>query len=417
MRLGSEMKNLSAELLASFKQRIKENEELVNEVQNTLDGFRKDHMDMAATLTTNAAALRKNLARGEKERLINEKERLHTHKDFMTGIHHAISSIQKEVAGFQISTINMMNEFTTERAEMAGDLNKFFAQGRAGRKQNEKTRMKDFDALMKTINGDITSINDEVSTILKNTNNMLERFEKEHLQMSDDLRADLGKNLAERVEYTGTLLNGFQKRLSEISNDNHKMAQKLRKDLAHGETERLNDYNGIMKGIHLAIKGIGTEVKNIKNSTEGMLDDLLQNRVQASAEWSKMQNTMAQIRKTGVASQVKEVTKKEAKKKAPVEAVKAVPVEAVKEIPIEVKKETPVKSEPVFTSLPEEPMTLEQKILNYLNKHPKGVKISEMEEPLGQTRMKLGYTAKVLLDEGKVLKIENIYYPVPKVRK
>jgi hypothetical protein len=246
---------------------------------------------------------------------------------------------------------------------------------------------------------------------------MLERFEKEHLQMSDDLRADLGKNLAERVEYTGTLLNGFQKRLSEISNDNHKMAQKLRKDLAHGETERLNDYNGIMKGIHLAIKGIGTEVKNIKNSTEGMLDDLLQNRVQASAEWSKMQNTMAQIRKTGVASQVKEVTKKEAKKKAPVEAVKAVPVEAVKEIPIEVKKETPVKSEPVFTSLPEEPMTLEQKILNYLNKHPKGVKISEMEEPLGQTRMKLGYTAKVLLDEGKVLKIENIYYPVPKVRK
>jgi hypothetical protein len=31
--------------------------------------------------------------------------------------------------------------------------------------------------------------------------------------------------------------------------------------------------------------------------------------------------------------------------------------------------------------------------------------------------MKLGYTAKVLLDEGKVLKIENIYYPVPKVRK
>ena len=36
MGLGSEMKNLSEELLASFKQRIKENEELVNEVQNPL---------------------------------------------------------------------------------------------------------------------------------------------------------------------------------------------------------------------------------------------------------------------------------------------------------------------------------------------------------------------------------------------
>ncbi len=59
-------------------------------------------------------------------------------------------------------------------------------------------------------------------------------------------------------------------------------------------------------------------------------------------------------------------------------------------------------------------MTLEQKVLDYINNHPQGVKISEMEEPLGETRMKLGYIAKVLLDEGKVQKIENIYFPLKK---
>ena len=118
MGLGIEMKNLSEEILNSFKQRIKENEELVNDVQKTLDGFRKDHMEMAAVLNANAAALRKGLAKGE-------KERLHTFNDLMTGIHGTIASIQKEVVAIQTSTFNMINEFSTERSQMADELNKF----------------------------------------------------------------------------------------------------------------------------------------------------------------------------------------------------------------------------------------------------------------------------------------------------
>ena len=55
----------------------------------------------------------------------------------------------------------------------------------------------------------------------------------------------------------------------------------------------------LMKSIGDDIKGINIEVKTIKNSTAGLLDDLLQNRVQASAEWSKMQEAMTQIRKSG----------------------------------------------------------------------------------------------------------------------
>jgi hypothetical protein len=382
MGLGSEMKNLSEELLASFKQRIKENEELVNDVQVTLDGFRKDHMEMTAALNANAMALRKGLAKGE-------KDRLHTYKDLMTGINLTIGSIQAEVLGIQNSTFNMIKEFATERTEMADGLNKFFADGRAGRMQDEKTRMKEFDALMKNINDDIKSINDEVSTILKETNNMLEKFDKEHSEMSAELRAELGKNLADRVEYTRSLLNGFQKRLSDISKENQKMAKNLRKDLANGELSRMNDYNG-------AIKGIRTDIKNIKKATAGMLGDLSQNRVQAASEWSKMQDAMDQIRKTGVVKAPKQTVKKAENREAPVEAINTTPVEAQP------------KSEPK----PISPMTLEEKVLDFINKHPKGVKIAEMEEPLGETRMKLGFTAKALLDEGKVQKIENFYFPL-----
>ena len=78
----------------------------------------------------------------------------------------------------------------------------------------------------------------------------------------------------------------------------------------------------------------------------------------------------------------------------------------------EVKKEAPVAEKPKVEVKPAVPMTLEEKVLDFIKSHPKGVKIAEMEEPLGETRMKLGFTAKGLLDEGKVQKIENIYFPL-----
>jgi hypothetical protein len=401
MGLASDMKNLTEELLASFRQRIRENEELVNDVQITLDGFRKDHQEMAAVLNANAAALRKGLARGEKERLGN-------FKGLMTGIHGTIASIQKEVVAIQTSTFNMINEFTVERSQMAEELGKSFAEERAGRAQNEKTRMKEFDALMTNINADIKSINDEVSAIFLNTNDMLDRFEKEHQDMSAELRADLAQNLGERVEYTRTLLTGFQKRLSEIGRENQKMAQKLRKDLAKGENERISDFNAIMKGIHVSIKDIRKEVRDVQKSTGAMLDDLLQNRVEASAEWNKMKSAMDHIRKTGVVPAPKQAPKKaekqEAKKEAPAAPAKAAPAEAV--------SAAPAQEVLAFTTFKEEPKNLEDKVLDFINKNPKGVKISEMEAPLGETRMKLGFTAKGLLDEGKVQKIDNIYFPL-----
>ncbi len=200
----------------------------------------------------------------------------------------------------------------------------------------------------------------------------------------------MGKNLAERVEYTKTLLSGFQKRLSEISKENQKMARNLRKDLESGEVDRMKDYNGIIKGIHMAIKGIRSDVKTIKKYTGGMLDDLLQNRVEAASEWKTMQESMEQIRKTGVAATPKSTAKKAEKK----EVKPATTAEVIHDIPAK-------KVEPIVAPVAKEPLTLEEKVLNFINTHPKGVKISEMEIPLAQTRMKLGFIAKGLLDEGK----------------
>lgn len=186
MGLATDMNNLSEEIVSSFKQRIKLNEELVSEVQNTLDGFHKDHQEMAAVLNANATALRVKLDK-------DEKNRLNIYKDLMTGIHNDITSIQNEIS-------NLLKGFSEAREQIADELNKFFAQGKTDRQKNEKTRLKEFDTLMKNINDEIKSINEEVLIIFKNTNDMLEKFDKEHLEMSAELIAELSKNLAERVE-------------------------------------------------------------------------------------------------------------------------------------------------------------------------------------------------------------------------
>ncbi|MEI6678645.1 MAG: hypothetical protein WCL21_08560 [Mariniphaga sp.] len=417
MGLATEMKNLSEELLASFKNRIKENEELVNDVQNTLDGFRKDHQEMTAVLNANAASLRKGLATGE-------KVRMKTYNELMKGIHQTISSIQKEVVAIQTSTLNMINDFSADRTEMAAELNKFFAEGRADRMEDEKIRMQEFDAMMASINADIKSINDEVLAIFKDTNEMLDNFEKEHQDMSAELRAELGKNLAERVEYTRSLLHGFQKRLAEISKENQKMAQNLRKGLANGEATRLGNYKGLMKNIHASIKGIQKEVKDIQKASAGLIGHYASERTQGAAEWNKMQDAIAQLRKTGVVKPAKETAgkaekKKEVKIETLVEAVKEVKVkqeQPVVSLPVEAKvetiKEVPVEIKPKTEPVTIVPMTFEEKVLDYINTHPMGVKVSQMEEPLGETRMKLGFVAKALLDEGKVQKMDNVYFPL-----
>jgi len=54
---------------------------------------------------------------------------------------------------------------------------------------------------------------------------------------------------------------------------------------------------------------------------------------------------------------------------------------------------------------------MEETVQRFINSQPNGVKIAEMEETLRQSRLRLGYVTRKLLNEGKVVKIENKYYP------
>ncbi|OJV40627.1 MAG: hypothetical protein BGO29_05280 [Bacteroidales bacterium 36-12] len=57
-------------------------------------------------------------------------------------------------------------------------------------------------------------------------------------------------------------------------------------------------------------------------------------------------------------------------------------------------------------------MNLKLRVLDFISRHVEGVRISDMEKPLNEKRMNLGYVTKSLLEEGKIHKINDFYYPV-----
>lgn len=54
---------------------------------------------------------------------------------------------------------------------------------------------------------------------------------------------------------------------------------------------------------------------------------------------------------------------------------------------------------------------MKQIVQNLINSKPNGIKLSEMEESLKQSRLILGYVTRKLQEEGKAVKINNKYYP------
>ena len=61
---------------------------------------------------------------------------------------------------------------------------------------------------------------------------------------------------------------------------------------------------------------------------------------------------------------------------------------------------------------------MEEIVQSFIYSQPNGVMIAEMEEYLRQSRLRLGYVTRKLMNEGKIIKIENKYFPVadPKAR-
>lgn len=402
MGLANDMKKLKEDILASYQerakeyqQRLQENQELVTEVQKTLDQFRTSHLEMAANLHANAVALKHDLNQ-------EEADRLNAFGNLMAGIRTSISSIQSEVEDIRNSTAHLLDTFAGERGEMAAELKEKFLQAGTARKQQDQDRLNTFDSLMKSIQNDLDQSKNEVRKIMSDTDHLLRKYADDQAKMAVSMRNKLNVDLEERIAYTRSLLNTFNDRLTEIHNENRMMAETLRKELTQsrknlsaGDTKRMEEFDTAMSRIR-------QRVGEIQALISGMLNNLTTDRIQAAAEWESLPEAIALIRKsmTWPISDPAVVASDE-----PVSAHIAGEKTEKNEDSGEVKAEKEEDIEGIIGK------NLEEKIIRYVNAHPEGVKVSEMEEPLGEQRMRIGYVCKKLVEEGKMIKLDRAYFP------
>ena len=413
MSIAEQMKNLSDDILSSYKQRaaefqqrLKDNAEINKKVQETLDGFRNDHLETATSLRENADSLRANLAQGQ-------KERLNSFKQMMSGIHGSISQIQDTVEGIKISTTSMRSNFSTDHDTVAAELHKELDQNQANRLNWNSGRLKDFNDLMLGTNKEINKIKEEVQNIFIFTDKLLTKFSDDRIKMSASMRAELKTNFTDRVIYTQNILAQFTKSLAEMRKENQKMAKALKLDLQNSSKELSNSDAQRLKDFNVTFTGVQKRVHEIQKYVDTFLTEFSTDRKQAAETWGQLAEVIASLGELPVQETKKPVTESVNPVAKKVEVQKEVVVEKEIVMEADVKTAEPVVEIPKIDKSKKE-LTLEEQVLKYLNSHKEGVQVSDMEKPFGETRMRIGFVSKKLLDEGKVRKIENLYYPLTK---
>jgi gas vesicle protein len=222
---------------------------------------------------------------------------------------------------------------------------------------------------------------DFMDGLLKSVEDMLKGFQRKHKNMSDDQAkslADFVKNLNKDV---GSMLKGFQTDRGKMSKELKGELAKEVKDIETYVKNKLKEFSDAHADMSKELKkDLDKYVAGIVSETKKLLGGFEDERKKMAANWQSMAATLA--KKRGIKPKVEVEAK--------VRHVEGAIKEAVEEVEVD----------------------LEGKVLKFIKRHPEGVKVGDMEEPLGVARTRLGVIAKKLLDEGQVRKEENLYFPL-----
>lgn len=296
-------------------------------------------------------------------------------------------------------THKMLKGFQAEHKEMATNLRGELAKGEEKRLKGEEKRLKDFRVMMANIQKFVSDVDKEVSA-------MIERFQKEHKAMADklkenavELRENIEKGEADRLKTFNDMMGNIHQdinqietyvanKLKEFSDAHAGMSEELKKMLANYVADMVKATKKLMGDIQKRQKERTAEVADLNAEVADLLETFKTEREKMAANWQALTATMA--KKRGI--------------KPKVEAeVKVRPVEeAIEEAVEEVEAEEAPPAE----------ISLEDRVLEFIERHPEGVKVGDMEKPIGVPRMRLGVISKKLLEEGKVRKEEKMYFPL-----
>ncbi|MDD5496931.1 MAG: hypothetical protein PHP36_00660 [Atribacterota bacterium] len=213
----------------------------------------------------------------------------------------------------------------------------------------------------------ISQLKKETEETLKSSQDLLKTFQDSHQKMSWELRENLAKNKEDRSAEVHKLLGEAQRMMDDFKTSHQKMSEKLNEDLVN--------YN----------QGIKSEVSSMLTDFHKVQEEIKADLKEMSTSWRKLASSL-QEKRSGA---------------KPVSEVSEVKV-AKEEIPEEVEiKEEAKESE-------EE----KEQVLNLINSHPEGIKLAEIGAEMGKDWRWYIAITKELIEENKIKKEDNLYYPI-----
>ena len=275
------------------------------------------------------------------------------------------------------------------------------------RKKDAECRIQELENLRK-------EVKDKLDAFQVQKEKMSEELQKECKELLDKLHA-ADKDLKHSVR---NLMDTMGAERGEKSADQARMLQEFRSALGDSVGKLMSDFESerseksaeqarMLQEFHVAlndsVKGMLNTFEADHQSMKKMQDEgftTLNNELrQGSEALSNARNSDGG--NTGAAA--------EQPNKKKVEAVKS-PEATMQEAQNVAETERSVQAAEEKKDVVSE--NLEEQVLGFISSHPEGVRVKDMEEPLGANRMRLGVIAKKLYEGGKVRKEDNRYFPL-----
>ena len=210
-------------------------------------------------------------------------------------------------------------------------------------------------------------------------------------------------------EFHGSLNDSVRKLLQVFTAERQDMKRAQDEDLASVMKSLENSAQDLKRDVQQVMKGVRQERQESAKKVREQLDHLLDELRQGSEALKK-------VRKGGSGDVVSRAAKIKKKKVEPEKVPVVAKQEKASVIKVERSAQTDQKEVEVALHDKERENKnsgdLGEQVLEYIINRPQGVRVGDMEKPLGANRMRLGVIAKKLYESNKVRKEGSLYLPL-----
>ena len=327
----------------------------------------------------------------------------------------------KALGDLVTDTKKTLQDFTEERQNMGSRQAKDLADFVNSMSGNVDNMLKGFHKDHKKMSSEqARSLSGFSNNLVKNTEKMLKQFLKDHKKMSSEQAKDLGDFVAKLTENVHVMIGDFHKDHQHMSDDQAKNLSDFVNDLTRDVSTMVNSFRKARGEMSTELKNkLAADVKNIETYVKSKLKEFDKSHGRMSDALRKSLAAYANDMAGGIRKLLQEYHADMGQAKSSWETISTLTGLKVETsaASVEVKEKVSTVREAIEKEEPEQKEAIpeaevEGRVLEYINKHPEGVKVGNMEIALGLPRMKLGMKAKKLLEEGRVRKEANLYYPL-----